>query len=235
MPLSLLALLTMHSSGQQIPSSSEFSAPLVRMFEAEWPNNRTVTIVCHGHSVPAGYFKTPVVQSFDAYPHLLHEAIKKKFPNAVVNVIVTAIGGENAESGAKRFDHDVMSLRPDVVTIDYALNDRGIGLERARASWQSMIDTAKKGHVLVVLLTPSWDQSVHPERPGDPLNQHAVQVRELAKTNGVGLADSFQAYLDARDSGTKIPDLMSQVNHPNRAGHELILKKLLPWFGITST
>jgi len=222
----------MKLSAQQIPSPSEFSAPIVRLLEAEWPNNRTVTIVCHGHSVPAGYFKTPIVQSFDAYPHLLHEAIKKKFPNAVVNVIVTAIGGENAESGAKRFERDVMSLRPDVVTIDYALNDRGIGLERARAAWQSMIDAAKKEHVLVVLLTPSWDQSVHPEQPGDPLNQHAVQVRDLAKANSVGLADSFQAYLDARDSGTKIPDLMSQVNHPNRAGHELILKKLLPWFGV---
>ena len=37
---------------------------------AEWPGNRTVNIVCHGHSVPAGYFKTPVVDTFNAYPFL---------------------------------------------------------------------------------------------------------------------------------------------------------------------
>ena len=231
MPLPLLAFFTMRSSEQQIPSPSEFSAPLVRLLEAEWPKNRTVTIVCHGHSVPAGYFKTPTVQTFDAYPHLLHEAIKKKYPNAVVNVIVTAIGGENAESGAKRFESDVMSLRPDVVTIDYSLNDRGIGLERARSAWQSMIDAAKKGHALVVLLTPSWDQSVHPEQPDDPLSRHAAQVRDLAKSNGVGLADTFQAFLDAKVKGIEVSSLMSQVNHPNRRGHELILKGLLPWFG----
>src|SRR5258705_2988822 len=124
MPFLLMALLTMQSNPSQIPSPAKFSAPLVRMLEAEWPNNRTVTIVCHGHSVPAGYFKTPVVQSFDAYPHLLQEAIKRKFPYAVVNVIVTAIGGEASDRGAERFDREVMSLRPDVVTIDYSLDDR---------------------------------------------------------------------------------------------------------------
>ena len=66
----------------------------------QWPANRTVNIVCHGHSVPAGYFRTPVVDTFNAYPHLLHRGLKERFPYAVVNVIVTAIGGENSESGA---------------------------------------------------------------------------------------------------------------------------------------
>ncbi|MEN6427970.1 MAG: SGNH/GDSL hydrolase family protein [Phycisphaerales bacterium] len=84
----------------------------------QWPQNRTVNIVCHGHSVPAGYFRTPVVDTFNAYPHLLHRGLKERFPYAVVNVIVTAIGGENSESGAKRFERDVVALRPDVVTID---------------------------------------------------------------------------------------------------------------------
>src|SRR5579859_8078950 len=54
-----------------------------------WPTNRTVTIVCHGHSVPAGYFKTPTVQTFDAYPYLLHRGLSERFPHAVINVIVT--------------------------------------------------------------------------------------------------------------------------------------------------
>lgn len=69
-----------------------------------WPANRTVNIVCHGHSVPAGYAKTPIVDTFNAYPHLLHQEIKANYPMAVINVIVTAIGGENSVQGAKRFD-----------------------------------------------------------------------------------------------------------------------------------
>ena len=75
---------------------------LLNTMAKRWPDNRTVTIVCHGHSVPSGYFATPFVDPFSAYPHLLHRMIKERFPYAVVNVIVTAIGGENAVSGAAR-------------------------------------------------------------------------------------------------------------------------------------
>jgi len=228
LPFAILAA----RAGGQVADPVEFSKPLVQLFQAEWPKNRTVTVVCHGHSVPAGYFQTPVVQTFDAYPHLLHVAIKSKFPNAVVNVIVTAIGGEASDQGAARFEKDVMSLHPDVVTIDYALNDRRIGLEKARAAWESMIVAAKKGRALVVLLTPSWDLSAHPEDPSDPLAQHAAQIRELAKKYGVGLADSFSAFLKARGDGVDLGGVMAQSNHPNRKGHEMILRGLLPWFGL---
>lgn len=221
LPLVALAVQT-----GQVPDPVAFAKPLVQLMQAEWPKNRTITIVCHGHSVPAGYFKTPVVQTFDAYPHLLHLAIKKKFPTAVVNVIVTAIGGEASDTGAARFERDVMSLKPDVVTIDYALNDRRLGLPKARAAWESMISAAQKGGAKVILLTPSWDLSSPAEDPTLP--QHAAQIRDLAKKYGTGLADSFAAFLDAKPR----EPFMSQSNHPNRAGHELILKGLMPWFGL---
>lgn len=222
----LLPLLLMAT---QISDPAEFRKPLVQLFEAEWPRNRTITIVCHGHSVPAGYFKTPVVQTFDSYPHLLHQAIKAAHPKAVVNVIVTAIGGEESEQGAKRFSRDVLSLRPDVVTIDYSLNDRRLGLDRAKVAWEEMIDSAKKAGVKVILLTPSWDLGVRITSSSDPLFLHADQVRGLARKHGVGLADSLDAFVKT-GSGGSMERLMSQSNHPNRTGHELIVKELAPWF-----
>lgn len=230
----MVCALVLAMTNHQVPSPAEFAKPLIQLMEVEWPKNRAVTIVCHGHSVPAGYFKTPVVQTFDAYPHLLHVALKTRFPHAVVNMIVTAIGGEASESGAKRFESDVLSLKPDVVTIDYSLNDRGLSLERARAAWVSMIAAAQAKGVKVVLLTPSWDQTGDVSLPTDPLQLHSNQVRELAKLYKTGLADSFQAFLDYKSGNGSIPAVMSQSNHPNRAGHELILGKLRPWFGLES-
>lgn len=232
MPFPMLFLALQLPIGQ-IAEPVAFSRPLVQLMEAEWPKNRTVTVVCHGHSVPAGYFQTPIVQTFDAYPHRIHEALKKQYPHAVINVIVTAIGGENSESGAERFERDVMSLKPDVVTIDYGLNDRRIGLEKARAAWEAMIERAQNAGAKVILLTPSWDVSAHPEDPEDRLSQHAVQIRGLATKYGTGLGDSLDAFLKAKASGVDLASLQSQSNHPNRAGHELILRGLLPWFGIT--
>ena len=38
------------------------------VFTAMWPSNRIITIVCHGHSVPAGYLQPPAVSSFEAIP-----------------------------------------------------------------------------------------------------------------------------------------------------------------------
>ena len=204
--------------------------PISVLLSAQWPTNRTVNIVCHGHSVPAGYFKTPVVDTFEAYPHLLHRKLKERNPYAVINVIVTAIGGENAEQGEKRFARDVLALRPDVVTIDYGLNDRAIGLSRAEAAWRSMISRALNRHVRVILLTPTPDLNARLEDPADPLNRHAEQIRRLAREYGVGLADSLAAFKAKLAGGCRLETLMAQSNHPNRKGHELVAGVLLKWF-----
>jgi acyl-CoA thioesterase I len=195
-----------------------------------WPTNRTVTIVCHGHSVPAGYARTPMVSPFDAYPFLLHRGLNKRFPHAVINVIVTAIGGENSEQGAERFKRDVLGLRPDVVTIDYALKDREIGLARSEKAWRSMIEMALAHHIKVILLTPTADLRAKLDDPNDPLNQHAELIRRLAREYHVGLVDSLAQFQDYVRSGGQLSDLMAQVNHPNRKGHELVAAQLLNWF-----
>lgn len=195
-----------------------------------WPNNRMIQIVCHGHSVPAGYFKTPTVDTFNAYPHLLHVELKKRFPLAVINVTVTAIGGENSISGAKRFAEDVLTRKPDVVTIDYGLNDRGFKASDVKQAWQSMIDQAKAQGVKVLLMTPTPDQSANMTNPDDPLNQQVAQIKQLAKENEIGLVDSYGTFQSEIAKGVKLPDLMAQVNHPNRAGHDLVVRELLKWF-----
>ncbi|HUA64834.1 MAG TPA: SGNH/GDSL hydrolase family protein [Alphaproteobacteria bacterium] len=195
-----------------------------------WPTNRTVNIVCHGHSVPAGYFRTPAVHTFDAYPYLLHRGLAERFPHAVINVIVTGIGGENSEQGAKRFQRDVLNLRPDVVTIDYGLNDRAIGLARSERAWRRMIEMSLARRVRVILLTPTPDLAAHLDDPNDPLNQHAEQIRELAAEYHVGLVDSLALFQANVRSGTPLNDLMAQSNHPNRRGHEIVAAGLLNWF-----
>jgi len=205
---------------------SEVTAELSK----QWPDNRTLRIVCHGHSVPAGFFKTPKVDTFNAYPHLLHLGLKERYPHAVINVIVTAIGGENSVRGAERFEAEVLTHRPDILLIDYALNDRGVGLEKARDAWVSMIQQAQSRNIKVILLTPTGDHRADMNDPDDLLNQHAAQIRDLAKEYQVGLVDSLQLFKDYINAGQPLDDLMSQVNHPNRKGHDIVTRALLDWF-----
>ena len=214
----------------EMADKKTYLADITTLLKKKWPDNRTINIVCHGHSVPSGYFKTPLVDTFNAYPHLLHKGLKESYPYAVINVFVTGIGGESSDTGAERFGRDVLTLKPDVITIDYALNDRRLGLESARKAWIAMIKKAQEKGIKVILLTPTPDQRNDIKDPNDQLSQHANQVRELAREYHVALVDSYSLFLRYVQNGGVLKDLMSQVNHPNRKGHDLVTKALLEWF-----
>lgn len=197
----------------------------------QWPDNAVIHLVCHGHSVPAGYFATPWVNTQDAYPHLLLHTLKQRFPYAVLNVIVTAIGGEDAASGSARFARDVLCHQPRLLTLDYGLNDRRIGLSAAEAAWRRMIEQVLAKDLPVILLTPSWDNSFYrQDEDWQALTAHAQQIRRLAGEYGVGLADSFARFEAAVQQPEDLVSLLSHVNHPSRAGHELIADEISKFF-----
>lgn len=213
------------------PSGLPYLSELLDELARPWPGNRTVNIVCHGHSVPAGYFATPFVNSLAAYPALLHRLVKERFPFAVLNCIVTAIGGEHSVAGAARFETDVLRHAPSVVTIDYALNDRVVGLDAARAAWAAMIEAALARQIKVILLTPSWERSYFEQNDDwQALAAHAEQVRGLAAEYQVGLADSFEAFRRRVARPQDLVGLLSHVNHPSEAGHRLIADELGAFF-----
>ncbi|GAB2563987.1 SGNH/GDSL hydrolase family protein [Spirosoma aerophilum] len=227
----LLALLTAsrpRPSGVADPAT--YLADIKTELTKEWPKNRSITLLFHGHSVPAGYFKTPVVNTLGAYPNQLLKRLKERYPMAVINVLVTAIGGEQSEQGAARFKTDVLPHKPHVLFIDYALNDRRIGLKKALQAWQTMIEQAQQAGIKVVLLTPSPDLSVDMSKPDNELIQHTNQIRRLADTYQTGLIDSYQAFDAKRQQGDSLSRYMSQVNHPNEVGHALIVDELMKWF-----
>ena len=195
-----------------------------------WPQNRTINLVFHGHSVPSGYFDTPTVRTLQSYPYMTLQMIKKYYPYAVVNTITTAIGGENSELGCARFASEVLTHRPDVVFIDYALNDPGsIGLERARAAWETMIQEALKQQVKVVLMTPTPDLRVDILNSNTSLGQHAQQIRELAEKYNVGLVDSYAAFKQLKQNGADLTTYMSQDAHPNEQGHRVVCDLIVQW------
>jgi len=231
LPLFLFSLLaTCQNAASQTANPSTYLRDLKKEMQVEWPKNRTINIVFHGHSVPAGYFKTPEVNTLNAYPALVLKKIKNQYPSAVVNIIVTAIGGENSEQGAHRFDDDVLTHKPDVLFIDYGLNDRRLALEESYEAWNSMIQKAKNQQIKVILLSPSPDQRVDYSNPDNELKKQTDQIIRLAEEHQVGLVDSYKAFDFLYAKKKKLKKYMSQVNHPNKKGHELIANETIKWF-----
>lgn len=206
-----------------------YLAGIKKELTAVWPKNRTINLVFHGHSVPAGYWHNHEVHTLESYPNLLLKQLKEKYPYAVINVIVTAIGGENSLQGQKRFEKEVLVHKPDVLFIDYALNDIGLGLKRANDAWSKMIEEALANSIKVILITPSPDQRQDITDPGNVLVLHAAQIRMLATWYHVGLADPFIQFQKIIREGGNINDYMSHVNHPNKAGHKIIARELMKW------
>jgi len=196
----------------------------------EWPKNRAINLVFHGHSVPSGYFKTPDVKPFQSYLLLLLKELKKIYPFAVINIILTCIGGENSEQGAKRFKKQLLNHRPDVLFMDYALNDTGIGATASRKAWEYMIKTALKKKIKVILLTATPDQRVDLMDTESDLQKICTQVVELSKEYQTGLVDNYTVFQHLISTGEKISDYMSQVNHPNEKGHQLVVDGIMKYY-----
>ncbi len=213
-----------------LTNTSDYLSDVKNQLSKQWPNNRTINLVFHGHSVPAGYFKTPTVNTIESYPYQVLKQVKEKYPYAVINVINTSIGGETSISGQKRFEAEVLTHRPDILFIDYALNDRRVGLDESRAAWEKMIQRAQKAGSKIILLTPSPDLKVDLTNPENELEKHTNQIKELSKKYNIGLADSYSVFKQIQKECECVADYMSQGNHPNEKGHYLISLEIIKYF-----
>lgn len=211
------------------PVSGYFDSLLLEL-KQQWPQNRNLRFVFHGHSVPAGFFKTPQIRRFDSYPLLFQRQMCDAFPFAQIDVSVTAIGGENSKAGAARFEADVLALNPDVVFIDYSLNDRKIGLKQSAESWRQMIRHCIARDIRIVLLTPTPDSRERIVDEEAPLAQHANQVKDLAREFHVPVVDCYGKFRELVGTQGRVLDYLSQVNHPNREGHLIVTKLLTSLF-----
>ena len=183
--------------------------------------------------MPTGYTTRGVVDRTNSYPYRTLKKVNDFYPYSVVNTITTSIGGEQAEQGAKRFKEDVLIYKPDVLFIDYALNDRSIGLERAKKAWSQMIEEALEYGTKVILLTPTPDLKEDILSDDAELAKHSEQIRALAKTYNVGLVDSYALFKKLAET-EPLQGYMSQNNHINQKGHQFVADAISECFITTS-
>ena len=124
----------------------------------------------------------------------------------------------------------MLTHKPDVLFIDYALNDRSIGLESARQATEKMIKQALRKNIKIILLTPSPDLTVDILKSDNILAQFSDQLIELAENYKIGLVDNQGAFVDLAKSGENLQSYMAQNNHPNQKGHAIIANEILKWF-----
>jgi lysophospholipase L1-like esterase len=214
-----------------IAEKSNYLAGEVRKLNQVWPENKSYHIVCHGHSIPCGYTAAHVVKTFDSYPHQLHQILNHRFPTAVINVITSAVGGENSISGSKRFKEEVLCHRPDLITIDYGRNDMYLTKEAAEVAWRQMIEQGLAFGAKLLLITPAPDckKEYYTTRKSSD-EELSDMIRRLAKEYETGLVDAADNFDKKLAAGHLLSSYLISVNHLTREGHRLIAEDLADWF-----
>ena len=195
---------------------------------------------------------TAVVPEFQVYGQLLAVELSTRV-GSPVTVINAGVRGDTTAKAAQRWQHDVLDHSPDLVVIQFGINDATIDVWKNPPATTPRVSLSEfRGHVLtfirdarahgaqVVLMTPnplSWAPRLvelygrAPYDVTDPrglnvnLTRYAQAIRDLAQAEGVSLVDVWAAHeAFARDHQES---LLVDGIHPNARGHELVARLLM--------
>jgi len=206
---------------------------------------QTMTIVTFGDSTTAnrGPLRT--------FSQILSDELTRRGTD--IRVINAGIGGNTTEDARARFERNVISHNPDVVTLSFGINDSTIDVwdnktqsrvtaARYEENLRYFVTTLKARGAHPILLTPNpmrWTaqlKGLYAKPPYDPNNDdgmnttltpYAERVREIAKTENVPLLDVYRLFEDyAAANRIPIDHLLLDGMHPNDFGHHLIADAL---------
>jgi lysophospholipase L1-like esterase len=183
-----------------------------------------VRIVCFGDSVTGVYYHTG---SRRAYTDMLGIALSRAVGQAKLQMINAGISGHTTVNALARLDRDVLSHKPDLVTVMFGLNDMTrVPLDEYRANLKTIVAKCRAAGSEVVLATPNNVINTG-GRPTEKLIQYCDVVREVGGELNVPVCDVYRE-LDAVRAHDAFDWrlLMSDEIHPNMDGHKRLAAAL---------
>jgi lysophospholipase L1-like esterase len=121
--------------------------------------NEPVTIVAFGSSSTVGVGASSVLAT---YPARLEAELKALFPGVAIRVVNRGISGEDVTEMLKRFDHDIIETKPDLVVWQLGTNailrDNGIAPEQPLI--MEGLARFKRSNADLVLMDPQYAPKV---------------------------------------------------------------------------
>ncbi len=184
-----------------------------------------VTIVAFGDSITAGY---AVRRGF---PFFWNEMLKEKYPDARIKIINSGVPGDTTSDGLSRLDWMVLGYEPDLVTINFGINDAalGIDIDEFKGNLMQMIMRIRASPGSEILLlssqpleTPGFDKLVL---------KYYDAIKEVAKSEDVGFVDAYSAWMERVNQGTPLGKfILPGLDHPNEDGYRIIADAVMKFF-----
>lgn len=216
-----------------------------------------VLIACLGDSVTHGCFEVFINREghvdtrYDqeqGYVAGLRRRLTACYPAAAVSMLNAGISGDNAPGGLKRLKRDVLRFAPDLVTVNFGLNDSMSGMEGLgayRDAMEGIFARLADAGIESLLVTPNrMCEYVAPGIASERLREIAADAarvqcggvldayvgaaREVAARRGVPVADAYRVWCDLAASGVDTTAMLcNDINHPSPAAHEIFVGKIM--------
>ena len=222
-------------------------------------SERPVVLGFLGDSVTHGCFEVFIneagkvdtaCEASSAYPALVAHELGRMFPFAQPAVIDAGVSGDNAAGGHSRLARDVLFARPDLVFVNFGLNDSmnpdvEDGLRRYREAMKGIFEDVRSSGAECVLVTPNHmcgyvshrlendtlrDIARDVARVQDEgiLRRYVDAARKEARAQGVPVADTYRVGDALAAAGVDTTEMLANsINHPSREAHRLFVNEIL--------
>lgn len=222
-------------------------------------DHRPAVIACIGDSVTHGCFEVflneenkvdTACRASEAYPALLGHELGRLYPFAQPCVLNAGGSGDNAVNGRKRLSRDVLFARPDLVIVNFGLNDsmnpdtEG-GLTRYRAAMKGIFDDVRASGAECLLLTPNMmcsyvSRSLENEalrniakdaarvQNEGVLTRYVEAAKSAANEANVPVADAYAVWQSLSRAGVDTTaKLSNHINHPDADAHRIFVNEIM--------
>ncbi len=180
---------------------------------------KELNIVYFGGSVTAGHGATN--SDLTSWRGLVSSWFASSFPNAKINNYNAAIGGSGSHHGAFRCENDVLNYKPDLVFVEFAMNDAYCGTNRSKIKlyYESIVRQIKEAYpecdIVSLYITDKSSAS-------DTVLPNATQAQEfIAEAYGISsinLGGAICSTINYKDDAEWSKHFIDIV-HPTDAGY----------------
>ena len=185
-------------------------------------------IVCFGDSVTFGW---NLVYEY-SYPSQLEKLLVKDFLQ--IKVINSGIGGDTIKDANKRLDKDVVSFKPDIVIINFGLNDGmisgsvpNIDIKDFENYYNDLIKKLQFNDLKIIILGINPVTELFAEKESENYRKKQREVYEIYNEKILEIAKNNNLeHIDLREAFNKETDPVEYIQtdgvHPNKKGLNLI-------------
>ncbi len=185
--------------------------PQLAAVKARLKAGERVKVAYLGGSITWGATSTDPLKT--SYRALVTRYLEETYPQAHVQAIDAAIGGQPSELGVFRMDRDVLPYAPDLVFVEFSVNDGSLAVSQETIEGIFRKLHKSNPNLAIVHLIIGAGKTY-----GCPKHDEHVA---LAEYYGVPYVDIFSAVAAKLGPQLTTADILSDGCHPNDAGYRL--------------